>query len=180
MNRALILITALALPSLATAATVYTGTVASVTVSGYKYDTATGLLDYSYSHIYLGGGAYTITAGPDLFMATINGYGYSGYDYSPAPLTDTGTDGSFNEGNWNNFNASITALNAGATYLRGYVTPASGYFGGEESVTYDLSGRGVATVPQPTSAVPEPESWVLMLVGFGVLGAALRRRKAFA
>lgn len=27
------------------------------------------------------------------------------------------------------------------------------------------------------AAVPEPESWVLMLIGFGMMGAALRRRK---
>ena len=30
----------------------------------------------------------------------------------------------------------------------------------------------------PTGAVPEPESWVLMLAGFGVVGAAMRRPRA--
>lgn len=34
--------------------------------------------------------------------------------------------------------------------------------------------------PPSQTAVPEPETWALMLLGFGGLGAALRRRRAFA
>ncbi|WP_156378509.1 MULTISPECIES: PEPxxWA-CTERM sorting domain-containing protein [unclassified Phenylobacterium] len=30
----------------------------------------------------------------------------------------------------------------------------------------------------PVSAVPEPQTWALMIAGFGLLGTALRRRKA--
>lgn len=32
----------------------------------------------------------------------------------------------------------------------------------------------------PVSAVPEPQTWGLMIAGFGLLGATLRRRKAMA
>ena len=34
-----------------------------------------------------------------------------------------------------------------------------------------------AVVPPPPTAVPEPASWALMLLGFGGAGAALRRRR---
>ncbi len=34
--------------------------------------------------------------------------------------------------------------------------------------------------PAPTGAVPEPATWALMIGGFGLAGAALRRRRAIA
>ena len=37
---------------------------------------------------------------------------------------------------------------------------------------------GVATYAQATSGAPEPGAWAMMLVGFGGLGAVLRRRRA--
>jgi len=33
-----------------------------------------------------------------------------------------------------------------------------------------------ATAPQLAAAVPEPESWALLVVGFGIVGAIMRRR----
>lgn len=35
-------------------------------------------------------------------------------------------------------------------------------------------------VPPPTSAVPEPATWAVMITGFGMVGATLRRRKTAA
>lgn len=41
------------------------------------------------------------------------------------------------------------------------------------------SGTGnFSSDPAPFLAVPEPESWALMLFGFGIVGAAVRRRSA--
>ncbi|MDR6788218.1 hypothetical protein J2Y58_001576 [Sphingomonas sp. BE138] len=37
-----------------------------------------------------------------------------------------------------------------------------------------------APVTPPTGAVPEPATWAMMILGFGVVGAALRRRKTAA
>jgi hypothetical protein len=34
--------------------------------------------------------------------------------------------------------------------------------------------------PPPTTGVPEPQTWALLLLGFGALGAMLRRRRALA
>lgn len=33
------------------------------------------------------------------------------------------------------------------------------------------------TISQVASAVPEPATWAMMLIGFGALGSAMRRRK---
>lgn len=43
---------------------------------------------------------------------------------------------------------------------------------------YDTSIGGDPDPGDPGSIVPEPGAWALMLVGFGTLGAALRRRRA--
>ena len=37
---------------------------------------------------------------------------------------------------------------------------------------------GNLTITQVAAAVPEPASWALMLLGFGAIGVAMRRRKA--
>jgi hypothetical protein len=40
---------------------------------------------------------------------------------------------------------------------------------------------GMVTITQvPASAVPEPATWAMMLLGFGAIGLAMRRRKATA
>ena len=37
--------------------------------------------------------------------------------------------------------------------------------------------RGTLTVSNVTGAVPEPATWAMMIVGFGMAGAAMRRHK---
>jgi hypothetical protein len=46
-----------------------------------------------------------------------------------------------------------------------------------EDGVYDYSGYGTQT-EKIISSVPEPAAWTLMLVGFGLLGAATRVRRA--
>lgn len=67
-----------------------------------------------------------------------------------------------------------------------------GYESDNHTVGYNVSDPGLGTTvtlthssepfaPVPSvPGVPEPASWALMLAGFGVLGAALRRRPALA
>ncbi|WP_294198354.1 FxDxF family PEP-CTERM protein [uncultured Sphingomonas sp.] len=45
-------------------------------------------------------------------------------------------------------------------------------------VNYDVMnvGRATGTVSWTSSAVPEPGTWALMILGFGVVGYAMRRR----
>ena len=54
------------------------------------------------------------------------------------------------------------------------------------NVTFSVSGTGFTTVSDSIviqqgsgfAAVPEPAAWALMLVGFGGVGVAIRRRRA--
>lgn len=50
------------------------------------------------------------------------------------------------------------------------------FAGGADFVGYDQITFGAAT-PGGTGAVPEPGTWAMMLVGFGMTGAALRYRR---
>jgi len=52
------------------------------------------------------------------------------------------------------------------------------------SISLSLSGLAAGDVFElqlaPTSAVPEPATWAMMIVGFGAVGAAMRRRQKLA
>jgi hypothetical protein len=71
------------------------------------------------------------------------------------------------------------ALPAGAefTFLVGGVGH-NGTLGGTS--TYSAGGGGGGTFVFLGSGVPEPAGWAMMLLGVGVLGANLRRRRAVA
>lgn len=43
--------------------------------------------------------------------------------------------------------------------------------------TYDNTGAALTVAGAATPGVPEPATWAMMMLGFGAMGAALRRRK---
>ena len=43
--------------------------------------------------------------------------------------------------------------------------------------TFSTQGGNVTTFSATTTAVPEPATWALMLLGFGGIGMAMRRRR---
>ena len=57
------------------------------------------------------------------------------------------------------------------------IPPGGGGGGGSPPPTGG-GGGGNPPPPPPPSAVPEPATWLLMIVGFGVIGGAMRRKKA--
>ncbi len=59
-----------------------------------------------------------------------------------------------------------------------YTDPAAGWtFTDTRVVTGEIR---ITTGTYTTSAVPEPATWALMITGLGLVGQALRRRRAFA
>lgn len=64
--------------------------------------------------------------------------------------------------------------NVAATLDFSHTVNAS-YIGPAGAVTYSDSGLFPGTLAAP-AAVPEPATWAMMIVGFGTIGAAMRRR----
>lgn len=70
-------------------------------------------------------------------------------------------------GNWSIYTASYTATGADV--------------GGAISIALDsLGSQGGFDNVQLSAMVPEPASWALLIAGFGLTGAAMRRRRATA
>ena len=84
------------------------------------------------------------------------------------------------------YNAHIVVSGVGSVYSLD-ITPdvgASQHYSYDYGVVYDGTGVGLGfygpasadNFAIPGSDVPEPASWALMIVGFGLVGAAARRR----
>lgn len=89
----------------------------------------------------------------------------------------------------------VVCLSVGATIFRGIepsnvpifgdvitISPGQNVASSVYTVTYDLTNDGV-TMDEirfgfTAAVVPEPATWTLMIGGFGLAGAALRRRRA--
>lgn len=71
--------------------------------------------------------------------------------------------------NWESFSYDFTAFDTVSTLV--FASAEYSPFGPAlDNVSAGLSGGGIG------SSVPEPASWALMLIGFGMVGAAARRR----
>jgi hypothetical protein len=88
----------------------------------------------------------------------------TGQTFSPADAFDSPQFIGFSSGG-----ATITSITLSGVF-------AQGQLGGTVIDLIDVSQAGSA--PPPPPPMPEPADWALMLLGFGVTGASLRRRRA--
>ncbi|MBN8814892.1 MAG: PEPxxWA-CTERM sorting domain-containing protein [Sphingomonas sp.] len=73
------------------------------------------------------------------------------------------------------YNESTSSINYG--YMRIQNTGPNGFPATILSWTFENSG-GAITVPAAVAGVPEPATWALMILGFGAMGATMRRTRA--
>ena len=93
------------------------------------------------------------------FKAKLDGYGDTQYLGSPAGQDFVGIVGANYAAGFGNYSAYVYDHACGVYYC------AAG--GGESAINYAFR-----------AAVPEPATWGLMIVGFGLVGATMRRRAA--
>lgn len=99
--------------------------------------------------------ASSYAASPANVQLTINGQPVGGLGAAATP------------GVWSRFSTSWYSGEAATATLR--LTDLNPAFSGNDFALDDL---------RFSAAVPEPAAWTLMLVGFGLTGAAVRRRRA--
>lgn len=111
-----------------------------------------------------------------LFYNTLNNKGYCpvSTDCSPAPQTGWGLTNS----------GPFTNLQAGIYWSATEYAPSTGlawYFnfgdGGQGAGSKDDGFYALAVSPGDVAAVPEADTWAMLLAGLGLVGAATRRRR---
>lgn len=60
----------------------------------------------------------------------------------------------------------------------GFAGGGSGYGGFIGVGGGNIGGVGSAPIDSPTSPIPEPSGWALMILGFGVVGGVMRRKQS--
>jgi len=102
------------------------------------------------------------------------------YSYNLNSATAPGVFNQYFNWYWTPWKTVTVAVTAGHDYLLSLLANDCPY-GGHAGYAY-LDGFGsVAPPPGPTpGGVPEPATWALMIAGFGMVGATLRRRQALA
>lgn len=123
--------------------------------------------------------------------------GYSGYQLSSLTLAssvngsdgivDFGSDYVFGGGNgvlgFGKLNGDILFAFSGANFALGSTTPAAftvtnaSLTNTPGSVSFTSGNSFGSSVVTTTAAVPEPATWLTMILGFGMVGGALRRRQ---
>ena len=172
----------LALPEIANAATlmksITINNISAVVASGsFSYDSSkTGVISYGdLTSFVLNIGAYTFDL-PFVSSLGAGSYVNFSYDTSANNFVPTAIPGSV--GTYSGTLAGVNAaLNDGFFFdpLPSEADPAGTGSDGIYAL-YNTGGAGAPYTSITVAAVPEPAAWGLMVLGFGLAGAALRRR----
>ena len=107
--------------------------------------------------------------------ADVDGGGFFTMANNPGDFTSTAQRTPDGETLRTLFNVNgLVGTDTSATYI--FRTNATEFTRGTFGVIDGSTFSGLAFAP--TSAVPEPATWGLMLVGFGIVGSTLRRRRS--
>jgi hypothetical protein len=174
-------------------------------VATYTYDKALGGYQFTdgvnYDNSY-GGPGYGIAGSPVLSSTiTINGvtrslpgawagYAYTGtYPFVQHYNQDYSDDGITYISNYNNNYSYVAGTPASLDQNFGPVASAISYgytqweafdYTTSTYTEYAYASMSTDAVYSVGNAVPEPASWALMITGFGLVGAAVRRRRTYA
>lgn len=135
----------------------------------------------------LPGQAFQVTFTTDRVDATVGSTAYSGIDSSsvsgPAGYTiwTGGEHYGTPPGEFYVLDINVTDPNIVGDAFGGHLYVTQGYNDGagtsfQTQVAYEVSGG--AAPPRFPPEVPEPSSWALMILGFGLAGMSLRQRRA--
>ncbi len=123
-------------------------------------------------------GIYTVHNGDDLLSGSFLGSVFSGYGSTGSLLDSILAGGlvSYNSNNFVTFDGlgdeglalAMTSITPTVKVLNGKLTPFASVAQGGFSADGVTDGGG--------GGVPEPATWALMLTGFGLVGASIRRR----
>lgn len=131
-------------------------------------------VDFSFD----GPGVLTVTIPYSITLTADDSGCYYCYNYDHASVSgyanfnsyvDNGNSSSYSDASFslNNYYWNPSPESQSGTLVFGIFASGAGH--GSLGVNFDLSAQGV-------SAVPEPESYAMLLAGLGLMGAAIRRR----
>jgi hypothetical protein len=130
-----------------------------------------------------------VTGAPDFFRAVTDGQVNSGA-FSAAPLAGYFPTGGFSRSPRIGVGGALNGISTGLNGTNDFyiVFDADDVRGGFTSVSFStitdrvafLASDAVVRETTQMPAVPEPSTWLMLLAGFGVTGAVVRRRGAAA
>ena len=136
------------------------GSTTQLNVAGYNLP---AFIDISNNDVSTGGGANLLGSTWSFTAAPL---GSDAYVYNDGTPVDALAFGAVVVGSYDTFSQTVATV-AGTTY--------------DYTFTYDNYADPSGLIVSTGSAVPEPATWAVMLVGMGLAGAAIRgRRKALA
>lgn len=122
-----------------------------------------------------GASTATPTDAPNTFFGAINGSG-QGDTWLAKTTVDTTQPLGAAQNFWLLTTSSVSSLAQATKTPFGVDLDQNGNITGNEFSKFNLNANGALTFTSPVSAVPEADTWAMLLAGLGMLGMMVRRR----